>query len=141
MNVVFLGSGSAIPIPRGHDGRSGYRGALRPARAQRRIHDCPQCRSRDVRDRRLSSAIVIDGRVLIDAGPAIGELLSSVDVPPDGIAAILLTHRHRDAGGGLQIMRQRSRIVFPAGPALPSGPDTALKPYGFPMMGLPGGTS
>jgi len=84
---------------------------------------------------------VIDGRVLIDAGPAIGELLSSVDVPPDGIAAILLTHRHRDAGGGLQIMRQRSRIVFPAGPALPSGPDTALKPYGFPMMGLPGGTS
>ena len=118
MNVVFLGSGSAIPIPRGHDGRSGYRGALRPARAQRRIHDCPQCRSRDVRDRRLSSAIVIDGRVLIDAGPAIGELLSSVDVPPDGIAAVLLTHRHRDAGGGLQIMRQRSRIVFPRRPGI-----------------------
>jgi hypothetical protein len=28
---------------------------------------------------------VIDGRVLIDAGPAIGELFSSVDVPPDDI--------------------------------------------------------
>jgi phosphoribosyl 1,2-cyclic phosphodiesterase len=66
----------------------------------------------------VSSAIVIDDRVLIDAGPAIGELLSSVDVPPEGIATILLTHRHRDAWGGLHTMRDRSRIVFPRRPGI-----------------------
>ena len=132
MKVVFLGTGSAIPIPRGPDGRSGYRGAVRWARTQRGIHDCPQCRSRDVRDRRASSAVVIDGRLLIDAGPAIGELLTSVDVPPDDIAAIFLTHRHRDACGGLHTMCEKSRIVFPRRPGI-----TVLAGHRFEAVRVP----
>jgi beta-lactamase family protein len=114
MKVIFLGTGSAIPIPRADDGKRGYRDVsnLRP-RTHYALHNCPQCRSRDPRDRRVSSAAVIDGRVLIDAGPPIGELLDSVHTRPDDIVAIFLTHRHRDACGGLHTMREGVRIVFP----------------------------
>jgi hypothetical protein len=113
MKVVFLGTGSAIPIPRGHDGRSGYRGTFRPAQAQRAIHDCAQCRSRDVRDRRVSSAIVIDDQVLIDAGPPIGELLGSVNVPPGNITAIYACVSGGDLTNG--IGRQTDRRTAPRG--------------------------
>ncbi|HLW46550.1 MAG TPA: MBL fold metallo-hydrolase [bacterium] len=94
MEIVFLGTGSAIPLPR-------------PG------HDCPQCRSRDVRDRREPSALLIDRRILIDAGPSIGALLASVGRSPDDIAAVVLTHRHRDAAGGLGILPARTRVVLP----------------------------
>lgn len=97
MEVVFLGTGSAVPLPR-------------PG------HACAQCRSRDVRDRRDPSALLIDRRILIDAGPSIGALLASVGCSPEDIAAVVLTHRHRDAAGGLGALPARTRVVFPRRP-------------------------
>jgi phosphoribosyl 1,2-cyclic phosphodiesterase len=94
MEIVFLGTGSAITL-------------RRPG------HDCPQCRSRDARDRREPSALLIDRRILIDAGPSIGALLASVERSSDDIAAVVLTHRHRDAAGGLGILPARTRVVLP----------------------------
>jgi glyoxylase-like metal-dependent hydrolase (beta-lactamase superfamily II) len=79
----------------------------------RDVHLCPQCCSRDPRDRRLPSALVIDGRILIDAGPAIRELLDSVDISPRDITTIFLTHRHRDASGGLHAMPKGAQVIYP----------------------------
>jgi hypothetical protein len=94
MEILFLGTGSATPLPR-------------PG------HKCPQCRSRDVRDRRFPSALLIDRRILIDAGPSIGALLASVGRAPEDIATVVLTHRHRDAAGGLAILPAHTQVVIP----------------------------
>ena len=97
MEILFLGTGSAIPLPR-------------------LGHECPQCRSRDDRDRRSPSALLIDRRILIDAGPSIGALLASVGRAPESIAAVVLTHRHRDASGGLAALPARMPVIIPERP-------------------------
>jgi phosphoribosyl 1,2-cyclic phosphodiesterase len=97
MEILFLGTGSATPLPRPR-------------------HKCPQCRSRDARDRRCPSALLIDRRILIDAGPLIGALLASVGRAPEDIAAVVLTHRHRDAAGGLAVLPAQTRVLIPERP-------------------------
>ncbi|HEV2281493.1 MAG TPA: MBL fold metallo-hydrolase [bacterium] len=97
MEILFLGAGSATPLPR-------------PG------HECPQCRSRDARDRRSPSALLIDRRILIDAGPSITTLLAAVGRAPEDIAAVVLTHRHRDAAGGLAVLPAGTRVVVPERP-------------------------
>jgi phosphoribosyl 1,2-cyclic phosphodiesterase len=56
--------------------------------------------------------------VLIDAGPPIRQLLGSVNVRPADIKAVILTHRHRDACGGLQTLEEGVRVVFPRHPGV-----------------------
>jgi phosphoribosyl 1,2-cyclic phosphodiesterase len=97
MEILFLGSGSATPLPR-------------PG------HACPQCRSRDTRDRRSPSALLLDRHILVDAGPSIAKQLRSIGHSPSDVGAVVLTHRHRDAAGGLAALPVASRIVFPAQP-------------------------
>jgi phosphoribosyl 1,2-cyclic phosphodiesterase len=45
-------------------------------------------------------------------------LLASVNVDPDDVSAILLTHRHRDACGGVATIPAGARAVFPKRPGV-----------------------
>lgn len=98
MTITFLGTGSAIPIPR--------------VKTDGSLHDCPQCRSTDPRDRRRPSSLLINKKLLIDAPPPIAGLLRSVSVKPKDIESVILTHRHRDAAGGLRALPKGIRRVF-----------------------------
>jgi len=83
-----LGSGSAWPIP-----RLGC--------------ECEQCTSSDPRDRRLRPSLLIDGRVLVDAGPDVYHQLQAAGGPvPE---AVLLTHAHHDHSLGIHDMAKAGR--------------------------------
>ena len=92
LTVTILGSGTSGGVPRIACG-------------------CPTCTSADPRDRRTrASALLAFGgrRVLIDAGPdlraqALREGLDRVD-------AVLLTHEHADAIGGLDDLRRFNEL-------------------------------
>jgi phosphoribosyl 1,2-cyclic phosphate phosphodiesterase len=87
LRVRVLGSGTSLGIPR-------------------LACDCEVCLSSDRRDRRLRASVLLawgDQRVLIDCGPdfrqqALAANLRRVD-------AVLLTHEHQDAIGGLDELR------------------------------------
>ncbi len=67
---------------------------------------CPTCTSADQRDRRRrSSALLAFGRwrVLVDAGPDLRA--QALDNGIDRLDAVLLTHEHADAIGGLDELR------------------------------------
>ena len=84
----MLGSGAAWPIP-----RLGC--------------DCPQCTSPDPRDRRLRSSLLVDGRILVDAGPDAYQQLLRAGVVPE---SILLTHDHHDHMLGLHVLSKAGRL-------------------------------
>jgi len=80
MEIIFLGTSSLDSIPRLGD-------------------KCPQCTSGDPRDIRSRSAILINKKILIDAGPDI-----LAQIPREWLAKIktvFLTHSHEDVVGGL----------------------------------------
>ncbi len=88
MIIEVLGSSAAWPIP-----RLGC--------------DCPQCTSLDPRDQRLRSSLLIDRRVLVDAGPdAYAQLRRTGAVPEQ----IVLTHDHHDHMLGLHSLAKLGRI-------------------------------
>ena len=84
----MLGSSAAWPIP-----RLGC--------------DCEQCTSSDPRDRRLRSSLLVDGRILVDAGPDAYQQLLGAGVVPE---AILLTHHHHDHMLGLHVLSKAGRL-------------------------------
>jgi phosphoribosyl 1,2-cyclic phosphate phosphodiesterase len=89
MEALFLGTGPAEAIP-----RIGHSDAL-----------CFDAMKPHSRSRRLRSAAILrsgDASILIDAGPDIGYQLASHRVQK--IDAVLLTHAHLDAGGGLRML-------------------------------------
>ena len=88
MRVTVLGSSGAWPIP-----RLGC--------------DCPQCTSPDPRDRRLRASLLLDGRVLVDAGPDAYQQLLAAEAVPD---QVLLTHHHHDHVLGLHALAKLGRI-------------------------------
>jgi phosphoribosyl 1,2-cyclic phosphate phosphodiesterase len=86
--VTVLGSSGAWPIPR--------LGCT-----------CPQCTSPDPRDTRLRASLLVEGRVLVDAGPdAYAQLLRAGAVPEQ----VLLTHHHHDHVLGLHVLAKLGRI-------------------------------
>jgi phosphoribosyl 1,2-cyclic phosphate phosphodiesterase len=88
MRVTVLGSSAAWPIPRLGCG-------------------CEQCTSDDPRDSRLRSSLLVDGRVLVDAGPdAYHQLRRAAAVPE----AIVLTHGHADHVLGLHDLAKPRRL-------------------------------
>jgi phosphoribosyl 1,2-cyclic phosphate phosphodiesterase len=69
--------------------------------------DCPQCTSADARDRRLRSSLLLDGRILVDAGPdAYAQLMRAGAVPEE----VLLTHHHHDHMLGLHVLSKAGRL-------------------------------
>lgn len=81
MEIKFLGTSSVESIP-----REGC--------------DCPQCSSDQKKNRRLRSCILINQKVLIDAGPDILKQLKPVQIGK--IDSVLITHEHDDHTGGLK---------------------------------------
>src|SRR5947209_8260297 len=47
--------------------------------------DCPQCTSPDPRDARLRSSLLLDGRILVDAGPDAYEQLRRAGTVPEEV--------------------------------------------------------
>ncbi|MCF0219192.1 MAG: MBL fold metallo-hydrolase [Muribaculaceae bacterium] len=87
MKITFLGTGTSIGVP--------VIGC-----------NCEVCRSRDPRDKRLRSCVLVQtqGRgILIDCGPDFRYQMLRAGAPP--INAVLLTHSHYDHVGGLDDMR------------------------------------
>lgn len=72
---------------------------------------CTVCRSKDPRDNRLRSAVLVEfaGRtILVDAGPDFRQQMLREGVRH--LDAILLTHNHRDHTGGLDDVRSLNYI-------------------------------
>lgn len=84
----MLGSSGAWPIP-----RLGC--------------DCLQCTSSDTRDRRLRSSLLLDSRVLIDAGPDVYHQLMRAQAVPE---TVLITHHHYDHILGLHSLAKLGRL-------------------------------
>jgi phosphoribosyl 1,2-cyclic phosphate phosphodiesterase len=69
--------------------------------------DCPQCTSADPRDERLRSSLLLDRRILVDAGPdAYAQLRRAGAVPEQ----VVLTHDHHDHMLGLHALSKLGRI-------------------------------
>lgn len=81
MQIQFLGTSSGEAIPR--DGC-----------------DCPQCLSIDKKDKRLRSALLINKKLLIDAGPDIQNQLTNSQIK--ALEIVLTTHDHTDHIGGIK---------------------------------------
>jgi phosphoribosyl 1,2-cyclic phosphate phosphodiesterase len=74
--------------------------------------DCATCTSTDPRDRRLrASALLAWGarRVVIDCGPDFRAQVLAADL--DRLDAVLLSHEHQDAVGGLDDLRRFNEIA------------------------------
>ncbi len=74
--------------------------------------DCATCTSADPRDRRLrASALLAWGarRVVVDCGPDFRAQALAADL--DRLDAVLLTHSHHDAVGGLDDLRRFNEIA------------------------------
>jgi len=81
MIIKFLGTSNGEAIPRA-------------------LCDCPQCLSTDKKDKRLRSAILVNKKILVDAGPDITKQLHLSQIK--ALEAVLITHEHFDHVGGLR---------------------------------------
>lgn len=87
MKVTFLGTGTSTGNPQ-------------------LLCNCPVCQSRDVKDKRLRSSILVEcetGHVLIDCGPDFRQQALRAGIPR--IDGVVLTHEHYDHVGGLDDLR------------------------------------
>lgn len=78
---------------------------------------CAVCRSRDARDKRLRSSLLVEAqgqKILIDAGPDLRQQLLQNE--REDIDAVLITHEHQDHTAGLDELRA---INFQQGHAVP----------------------
>lgn len=80
MIIRFLGTSAGWPLP-----RLGC--------------NCKICRSKDPKDKRSRPALLVDEKILIDAGPDIYHEL--IDQNPEKIEAVVITHDHWDHTYGL----------------------------------------
>jgi phosphoribosyl 1,2-cyclic phosphate phosphodiesterase len=92
VKITVLGTSAAWPIP-----RLGC--------------DCEQCTSDDPRDRRLRPALLVEGRVLIDAGPDVYHQLRRAGAVPEDV---VLTHAHADHVLGMHDLTKLGRLPLHA---------------------------
>lgn len=88
LKIKFLGTSSGQAIPR-EDCR------------------CPQCRSRDKKNLRKRPSILIDRKILIDAGPDILGQLTTSQI--NNLDSVIITHEHSDHTGGLKYLLKAQR--------------------------------
>lgn len=87
MKITFLGTGTSVGVP-----QIGC--------------DCPVCRSRDSKDKRMRSSALMQtpkGNILIDCGPDFRSQILRAESPH--IDAALITHTHYDHAGGVDDLR------------------------------------
>lgn len=95
MIVKFLGTSSGEAIP-----RTGC--------------DCAQCASIDKKDKRRRATILINKKILIDAGPDITKELRKDQI--EALDTVIITHDHRDHSGGLNDIlkiNKKIRVIRP----------------------------
>lgn len=68
---------------------------------------CPQCQSKDKKDQRLRSSILVDEKILIDAGPDILKQLSVSKIK--NLDTVIITHEHEDHISGLKYLLKSQR--------------------------------
>jgi phosphoribosyl 1,2-cyclic phosphate phosphodiesterase len=93
MKIKFLGTSSGEAIPRTDC-------------------SCQQCQSREKFDKRLRSAILVDRKILVDAGPDIAKELRPSQIR--ALEIVLITHDHQDHIGGIKDLlrvRRDLRII------------------------------
>ena len=90
MKIKFLGTSSDKPLP-----REGC--------------NCRQCQSKDEKDKRLRSSILINKKILIDANPDILEQLRSNQI--ENLDTLIITHEHEDHVGGLKHILRVNRNI------------------------------
>ena len=78
--LKFLGTSSMEPIPRDDN--------------------CPQCSSDDPKDKRLRSSLIINKKVLVDAGPDVLGQLRRLQI--ENLELVLITHDHFDHSAGVK---------------------------------------
>lgn len=88
MKIVFLGTSSGEAMPR-------------------EICDCLQCQSKNKKDKRLRSSILIEDKILIDAGPDILKQLNSDQI--NNLDTVIITHEHDDHIAGLKYLLRTRR--------------------------------
>jgi len=90
MTIKFLGTSSEKSIPRDDC-------------------DCKQCQSKDKKDSRLRSSILINKRILIDATPDVLKQLRTNQI--ENLDTLILTHEHEDHVGGLKHVLRLNRNI------------------------------
>ena len=71
--------------------------------------DCVQCHSKEKQDKRLRSSILINKKILIDAGPDILEQLKPAQI--FNLDTLIITHEHDDHVGGLKHVLRANRNI------------------------------
>jgi len=90
MTIKFLGTSSEKSIPRDDC-------------------DCRQCQSKDKKDSRLRSSILINKKILIDATPDVLKQLRANQI--ENLDTLILTHEHEDHVGGLKHVLRTNRNI------------------------------
>lgn len=80
ITIKFLGTSNGLSLPRPDC-------------------DCEQCLSKDKKDKRLRSSILVNKKVLVDAGPDALKQLRKTQI--ENLDLVLITHDHRDHDGGV----------------------------------------
>lgn len=88
ITIKFLGTSSGEAIP-----REGC--------------DCEQCLSKDKKDKRLRSSLLVNKKVLVDAGPDITKQLRKNQI--ENLELVLITHGHSDHCGGVKDLMRIKR--------------------------------
>lgn len=71
--------------------------------------DCGQCVSKDKKDTRLRSSLLINKKILVDATPDVLQELTKSQI--DKLELVLITHDHRDHCGGIKdILKNRPNL-------------------------------
>lgn len=88
ITIKFLGTSNGLSLPRPDC-------------------DCEQCLSKDAKDKRLRSSLLINKKVLVDASPDVLKQLRKTQI--ENLELVLITHDHVDHDGGVKDLLKINR--------------------------------